>query len=73
MANFLHPVTPKKAMQIGDVVQLRSGGPTMTIRSIESTGEAKCAWFWNGRVRHHTFSIHLLIPVDEKEDGGLIQ
>lgn len=60
-------------MKIGDVVRLKSGGPAMTIQVIESSGEAKCTWFWNGRVRRHTFLIHLLIPADDKDDGGMIQ
>ena len=73
MPNFLPTVATKKAMRVGDVVRLKSGGPSMTIQSIESTGDAKCAWFWNGRVRRYTFSVELLIPTDIEEESGLIQ
>ncbi|WP_267890152.1 YodC family protein [Allorhizobium taibaishanense] len=31
--------------QIGDVVQLKSGGPLMTIASQESGGAWNCVWF----------------------------
>jgi uncharacterized protein YodC (DUF2158 family) len=37
------------AFKEGDVVQLKSGGPTMTIIALEnSSGEATCSW-WEGR------------------------
>lgn len=32
------------AIQLGSVVQLRSGGPNMTVASIDGN-EAKCLWF----------------------------
>ena len=33
-------------LKIGDVVQLKSGGPTMTIKSIDkSGGSIHCQWF----------------------------
>ena len=30
---------------IGDVVQLKSGGPVMTVESVDSDGSVYCAWF----------------------------
>jgi uncharacterized protein YodC (DUF2158 family) len=36
----------KKAFKIGDSVRLKSGGPTMTVTHITSTGtEVTCKWF----------------------------
>lgn len=33
-------------IQIGDVVQLKGGGPQMTVESLQSaTGKLKCVWF----------------------------
>jgi uncharacterized protein YodC (DUF2158 family) len=51
-------------MNIGDVVQLRSGGPIMTVREI--TGEfAKCDWFDDkGNPSTRPFPIASLRPVD---------
>ncbi|MCZ7930926.1 DUF2158 domain-containing protein [Agrobacterium leguminum] len=31
--------------EIGDVVQLKSGGPLMTINHLNSTGNYTCVWF----------------------------
>jgi len=37
---------PNKELKIGDVVQLKSGGPTMTIESIDKSGDSiHCQWF----------------------------
>ena len=72
MPNLSHPLQLKK-IAIGDVVKLKSGGPAMTVQAIESADAAKCTWFWNGRVRRHTFSIHILILTDDTEESGLIQ
>ena len=34
----------------GDTVQLKSGGPIMTVNSIEKNGEICCQWFLGGKV-----------------------
>ena len=34
--------------KIGDVVKLKSGGPTMTVNNIEENGEIYCQWFAGG-------------------------
>ncbi len=51
----------------GDVVELKSGGPDMTISdiadySIESSGElsANCVWFDNKKQNSHVFALHTL-------------
>lgn len=31
--------------KVGDLVQLKSGGPLMVIRSIDSDGDVYCEWF----------------------------
>lgn len=36
-------------LSVGDVVNLKSGGPLMTIERIEEkTGSADCSWFMEG-------------------------
>lgn len=34
-----------ESFQVGDVVQLKSGGPLMTVQSISVPGFVECVWF----------------------------
>ena len=37
---------PNQKLEIGDIVQLKSGGPKMTIQFIDKRGDSiKCQWF----------------------------
>lgn len=51
----------------GDVVQLKSGGPAMTVHNVEN-GKAFCHWFVNGAVFHHRFAVSQLEGAEA--DGG---
>ncbi len=48
------------SFQIGDTVELKSGGPAMTIASLDSSmgvHSAHCQWFdRNGNIQHHFYS-----------------
>jgi uncharacterized protein YodC (DUF2158 family) len=46
----------------GDTVQLKSGGPQMTVRWVEG-GEAHCDWFVGAEARGHTFKLEQLETV----------
>jgi uncharacterized protein YodC (DUF2158 family) len=53
--------------QKGDVVQLKSGGPVMTIEDIGEYGmpgsthtQAKCIWFDKTKKMEGVFELHLL-------------
>ena len=35
----------------GDVVQMKSGGPKMTVEEIEVSGDVVCTWFDDKKVR----------------------
>ena len=39
-------------MQIGDIVRLKSGGPKMTIVSVDEQAGASCTWFDRNGKRH---------------------
>ena len=54
------------SFQIGDTVELKSGGPAMTIASLDSAMgvlSAHCQWFdRNGTIQHHFYSVTSLKP-----------
>ena len=65
----------------GDVVQLKSGGPLMTVskidRSMGQTVVAECKWFGSrvrGELQHGEFDVVMLDKVDPAKidsfDGG---
>jgi uncharacterized protein YodC (DUF2158 family) len=43
--------------KLGNIVQLKSGGPPMTVKSVEAVnGECLCEWFGGGNtLKSHTF------------------
>ncbi len=45
----------------GEVVQLKSGGPFMTVIGISEDGDRLgCGWFWSGRYQTDIFTSHQL-------------
>lgn len=49
-------MTMSDNIQVGSVVQLNSGGPTMTVESIENN-IAACVWFVNNDLKRAEFAI----------------
>lgn len=53
-------------LKIGDLVQLKSGGPTMTVKAIVESNKAECVWFNGGNgtyeLKHNTFQLETLCP-----------
>jgi uncharacterized protein YodC (DUF2158 family) len=49
----------------GDVVQLKSGGPKMTIVDIHSDGDIRCKWFEGSKVNEDSFPPYALNKVPE--------
>ncbi len=49
--------------KVGDVVQLKSGGPKMTVSEIDSDG-VFCQWFHNSRVQTADFAPEQLRNAD---------
>jgi uncharacterized protein YodC (DUF2158 family) len=50
---------PSKPIAAGDLVHLKSAGPTMTVRSIRGD-DVDCEWFDKGALKKHQFKLHSL-------------
>ena len=53
--------------QAGDAVQLKSGGPAMTVKKHDGNGDAVCIWFYtNGECQEKEFPEFVLnaIPIE---------
>jgi uncharacterized protein YodC (DUF2158 family) len=55
---------------IGDVVQLRSGGPKMTVHGVVSDGDVVCQWFEGNEVHDENFPNEALKKVEQVGVGG---
>ena len=55
-------------LEIGDVVELRSGGPKMTIKWLEPSSIANCQWFVGVELREDNFSLASLQKVTEEDE-----
>jgi uncharacterized protein YodC (DUF2158 family) len=42
-------------LKVGDLVQLKSGGPVMTIKEINTIGSIFCVWFKDVELASDTF------------------
>ena len=51
------------AFDIGDTVQLKSGGPIMTVGGETDRGKFECYWFHDAEPKWHTFKPEMLRPV----------
>ena len=62
------PPAPPPVIQAGDVVQLRSGGPVMTVRVVGGIPDSvRCTFFDGSMVREETFPAVLLRHTSPKE------
>lgn len=53
-------------VKIGDVVQLKSGGPTMTIEDIDDSRNVRCKWFDRDQTLHtESFKLDMLDFLDD--------
>lgn len=51
-------------IDVGDVVQLRSGGPDMTVEDVPDTTQIACFWFVQKDLRRETFPALALDKID---------
>lgn len=58
------------ALKMGDTVQLKSGGPVMTVVEVDPANNATCLWYAApaGEFRTHVFPAALLDAVEFEED-----
>lgn len=53
----------------GDIVQLRSGGPEMTVGARTDKGNYECHWFpKDGKPEWHTFKPAMLTLISARQD-----
>lgn len=51
--------------KVGDVVQLKSGGPNMTVYAISAERKIYCTWFHDNTVKDSKFSHEILKLVNQ--------
>ena len=54
--------------KVGDVVQLKSGGPVMTVDGIGGSGKCICVWVEKGEPRKATYSPEALQEAPSGQD-----
>lgn len=52
----------------GDLVQLKSGGPLMTVKQIQSNGDLFCIWFEGAKQNNGVFAPATVKTVRSPED-----
>ena len=52
---------PMEPFQIGDVVMLKSGGPTLTVSEVGDDGQVICVWFVTAEPKKAVFTAGSLI------------
>lgn len=58
--------------QIGDVVQLKSGGPKMTVESMDTDG-VKCVWFDKNDSKAAVFPVGTLARLPSKGRPSVVR
>jgi uncharacterized protein YodC (DUF2158 family) len=53
--------------KVGEIVQLKSGGPRMTVRNGDVGGEVQCQWFAGSKLDSGFFPRESLMRVEEGE------
>jgi uncharacterized protein YodC (DUF2158 family) len=50
---------------VGEIVQLKSGGPKMSVKSIDADEDVYCSWFAGSKLSHGHFKPDQLVAVPE--------
>jgi len=55
------------SLKVGDIVQLKSGGPKMTVTSgLLSSQTHECSWFENTELKHGKFPPDAVVVISEE-------
>ncbi len=54
------------AFEIGDIVQLKSGGPKMTVKEISPEGSYVCRWFTGPKITQDVFEADTIEAADSR-------
>src|ERR1700750_1858856 len=65
-----HKNNTMEDFEIGNVVQLKSGGPKMTVHGLVSDGDVICQWFEGNAVHEESFPREALQKVELVKAGG---
>jgi uncharacterized protein YodC (DUF2158 family) len=57
-------------IKVGAVVQLKSGGPKMTVKSIMSPSAVGCQWFEGAKLQNGVFDSASLKVVEEEQKSN---
>lgn len=61
----------RAAFAVGDVVRLKSGGPTMTVASADRSNGTKCQWFAGKKMEWGYFPAESLVVSADDDDAKL--
>lgn len=53
----------------GDLVELKSGGPIMTVNTVYGDGDIVCVWFAGEKQQKHTFAEGALKAAELDDDA----
>ena len=57
----------EERFKVGDIVQLKSGGPKMTVEEELGSGDIRCQWFAGSKLSWGDFPAHSLARVEEEQ------
>jgi uncharacterized protein YodC (DUF2158 family) len=67
MKEFTFELVTSKNLEVGDIVNLKSGSPKMTVNSICSDGDIWCMWFVECECKQQHFKSDALEKVPSKK------
>ncbi len=60
------------SFEVGDTVQLKSGGPRMTYGGEDATGQAMCTWFEGDKMQTAMFNHGMIEKAEKPRTSGTL-